>query len=421
MTLASQKWCWKIAWIATLVVPVVLALLVPSDEHDLSGLFPMLGAVVTMIAGLFVGFQANAVDDDEWILGAARPCAGVIASCFTIFAWSRGTAAGVWPCFVPTLAIVLNIVWRGSVRPSSHPVEPSRTWSWMAGAPLLVTVVLVLLARSVSSPRPFVWTAASSALLAVSLIVQLLSRLRSTTKDLASGTALRGFGNTMLTATFLAFAVLPLLDGKGWVLRPIAVVPAFLAWNVLRGRQWHVWKDAVVSRGTFFRRVLSVADIERVERANGETRLHMKSGKTVTVPHSSLDENWFAAAVEAAMAEAQRAPSLGALARNGKSVASWRQELRQRVLREGDYRVAEIDKAILHELLENPSASPEQRIGAALALNTTPNPDSRARLRVAARESANPKISRVMSKLADGEAEDAEIEEALGTEAKTSQ
>ena len=76
------------------------------------------------------------------------------------------------------------------------------------------------------------------------------------------------------------------------------------------------------------------------------------------------------------------------------------------------YRETRLDEDRLWRMVDDPTASPATRAGAALALSAAIDDPSRARLRVAAEACVEPKLRIALLRVAEG-ASDAELEEAL--------
>jgi hypothetical protein len=87
-----------------------------------------------------------------------------------------------------------------------------------------------------------------------------------------------------------------------------------------------------------------------------------------------------------------------AFARDGRSVAEWRAAI-ARVLEDPGYRSAGLTSEQTEAVLRNPLASPEQRIGAAMAIRIAGDPPDR--IRVAAEAAADPDVREALEAVAD--------------------
>ena len=91
----------------------------------------------------------------------------------------------------------------------------------------------------------------------------------------------------------------------------------------------------------------------------------------------------------------RRSP-LDRLERNGRDAAEWLRDLRALTSKAGGYREATIEARALLEVVEDGAAPPERRIAAAAALSGTPEPEARARVRVAAEACVDDRLREAM-------------------------
>ena len=104
------------------------------------------------------------------------------------------------------------------------------------------------------------------------------------------------------------------------------------------------------------------------------------------------------------------------LEREGRSVRAWRAHLRDAVI--GGYRVAAEPLEKLAEQLTSRSATPEQRVGAALALRVADEGTGANRVRVAAEHCADDRLRAALEAAAEHEIDDGKLERALSRLAK---
>lgn len=129
------------------------------------------------------------------------------------------------------------------------------------------------------------------------------------------------------------------------------------------------------------------------------------------------------AAIQAAMEARGLSRSAGARAlveRQGRTIDAWRAALVGLVERGSDYRQSSLTSEDLVRVLEDPSAPPEQRIGAALGLRGLAGPEGEgtlSKIRIAAAATANPRVRIALSKAADDELDEAAVEEACEEDA----
>ena len=89
------------------------------------------------------------------------------------------------------------------------------------------------------------------------------------------------------------------------------------------------------------------------------------------------------------------------LERRSEPLPEWRKRIRQLAL--GGYRERAVSPEDFGAVLDSASATPEQRIGAALALADSGAPDYRDRVRVAADRCAEPKLRVALERVSTGE------------------
>lgn len=100
------------------------------------------------------------------------------------------------------------------------------------------------------------------------------------------------------------------------------------------------------------------------------------------------------------------------LARGDRAVGEWRREV-ARLLGEASYRARAVDEDGVAAVLADPRGDADARLGAAIALMAKPSEQARTRVRIAAETTADPDVRRALEAIAEGEAEDAELEVAV--------
>jgi hypothetical protein len=163
-------------------------------------------------------------------------------------------------------------------------------------------------------------------------------------------------------------------------------------------------------------------DIARIEVADDRVTLVRSKGRPVVLPvgpagglgnetvhqrtkllaeHDALAERIREAMEAAPNAAPALEPAL--LTRRGRTAAEWHAALRGLVARaEGGMRAAPVLPEQLWACVNDPSAEPAMRAGAAAVLATEAAPETRERLRVAARLVAQPRLRVVLEAAADG-------------------
>jgi len=201
---------------------------------------------------------------------------------------------------------------------------------------------------------------------------------------------------------------------------------SYLVIRLTRRAEVTIGLDRVVVRMPFRTHVIPWSRIARIEErpTNLGIALHPAGGvlgeKTETI---WLDTGNDAAAGRALYDRLIEAQSLRErpedahlgkrLERGGRSFAEWRIEL-SRLLKAGEgYRSAAVSVEALRALAASPSASAEQRLGAALALGVAKDPDGRTAVRVSARSVVSPKLRIALREAVQAKPDEAAIEEAL--------
>ncbi|WP_437311274.1 hypothetical protein [Sorangium sp. So ce388] len=95
-----------------------------------------------------------------------------------------------------------------------------------------------------------------------------------------------------------------------------------------------------------------------------------------------------------------------ALERRGRDPAAWREDLRK-MLTAGDYRAAGLTLEDVRHALDDASAPPDRRIGAALLLRIAGYPEARDLIRVTAEATADDELRAALERAADDELDEA--------------
>lgn len=111
-------------------------------------------------------------------------------------------------------------------------------------------------------------------------------------------------------------------------------------------------------------------------------------------------------------ATARHAPALDQLDRRGRPLEGWRRALSGLALGDKGFRGAAFSDDDLDDVLSDPEAPLERRLGAALVLGARGS-DARARIRVAAATSAEPRVRLALEAAAADEVDDDALERAL--------
>ena len=184
-----------------------------------------------------------------------------------------------------------------------------------------------------------------------------------------------------------------------------------------------VGADGITLKRLFQRRFVPYAEIESAEQEPKGVRVTTRGGE-IFLPVGTFvaERHEIGAALAKRIEDGKEASrrsfdgaALGLLDRGGRSVSAWREALAQIAHRGGDYRSSRIESADLAHVIEDASAPPERRIGAALALGSLPDGDAlKERVRVAAQASANEPVRIALAKALCGELEDSDLEDEAG-------
>jgi hypothetical protein len=228
-----------------------------------------------------------------------------------------------------------------------------------------------------------------------------------------------------IAAYCLAFAVMGIVNE---LLRSSAMVPGIYVFQsilllgmyavlkrLFRAPEITVGDDGVLLTHRFGSELVPRSEIALVMTAAGSSVIiERKNGQRTAARGILLDEARCQAVVRAV--EERAAPS-GAGAdrfthyeRKGRALREWREHL-ARSMNEASYRAnaATVDEAAL--VLRSAQASPEQRVGAALALRIAGQP--KERIRVAVEAAVDAPTREALEAVADTEDDDAAIEKAL--------
>lgn len=118
--------------------------------------------------------------------------------------------------------------------------------------------------------------------------------------------------------------------------------------------------------------------------------------------------------IEAMAARRDGEPIARVLARGDRPLAEWRASLAALTERGTDFRQPSYGAEDLARVLDDAAATPEVRVGAAVALRAS-DPEGTARIRIAASETADDELRAALEAIADDEPADAVMERAIRT------
>jgi len=179
-----------------------------------------------------------------------------------------------------------------------------------------------------------------------------------------------------------------------------------------------VGRDGLWSRARLFPRFFPWSQVASAREDGTDVVLTLADRREVRL-WCDTEDPWVRGAVCARIAEAladfraarTAGDPLTTLARGDRPYAAWRDHLKELGDRPNDYRSQALDRRRLEALVTDPSASPEQRIAAALALSTSER--GRTRVRVAAESGAEPAERAALAAIAEGRDAEPEVEAAL--------
>jgi hypothetical protein len=190
-----------------------------------------------------------------------------------------------------------------------------------------------------------------------------------------------------------------------------------------------VGTDGLDIRWLWWRRFVPMARVVRASRAlrlaggtaSVSVLLELTEGEHVVLPVGGIEREPEALAFVARVLEARRAfdslrrdADCDSVRRRGRSPTAWLAHLRTVAAgADVDPRTAPTSRETLLSVVEDPASRPALRVGAAIALSASATPSERRRIRVAGRSSAVSAVSFALSRIADPEADDAELARVL--------
>jgi hypothetical protein len=201
--------------------------------------------------------------------------------------------------------------------------------------------------------------------------------------------------------------------GSGVMPKTALVVASLLSfvivagmWPLLRRRRLEVGIDGVRIDGIWRRRFVGHHEISAVHD-EGAVRLRRHHGRSVHIPVAKGPQR-VAAAIEAAHEARERlaVAELEGLERGARDAATWRRDM-EALREERGYRKKALRIEQLEELLNDPTAPPDRRVGAALAIRG--DDAQRKRIEQAAAASADADLRAALEAAAEGEVAEVEL------------
>ena len=195
------------------------------------------------------------------------------------------------------------------------------------------------------------------------------------------------------------------------------VLAGLLATLAFWGPSARLGEDGLFVGKPFRRRFIPLPVLDSFERSGDALVVRLRGGRA-PIHLSFVGAAKQISAAEArlarmiATAQERRARAFGVLERGGRTVTEWRSALAT-VLTGGGFRDAAVSQDQIEDVLDDPAATVEQRIGAALALRAADRATAAGRIRVAAESSAHPRLRVALERVADDDDATSPIEEAL--------
>jgi hypothetical protein len=182
--------------------------------------------------------------------------------------------------------------------------------------------------------------------------------------------------------------------------------------------------DGIIVQQRFRSQFVSFEDLVSISTAADKVTFALRSGRTVQAKARHLDPQRQSilqqriqdtAAIRTQLAADPTAAR--ALDRGERDGATWRQALRGIFEQDRGYRQAQLNSKQVTAILVDPTAPNDRRIGAALALAQTADPEVKGQIQWAAQTTANRKIRVALESIAQGALDHVSIDEAAMEEA----
>ncbi len=210
-----------------------------------------------------------------------------------------------------------------------------------------------------------------------------------------------------------------------------AMVIAGVLWSVGPGLAMAWWWPQRVTLGADGllwsrrggHRFIRYASITGIQRSDERLTLSLRGGAKVTLRTTGAEAISTAEALEARMRatmeqNAARAgePGYEVLDPADKDVGSWLRAIESRAQPAHAFREATFEPERLRAVLDDATTTGAKRLGAAVALASSGEADAPGRIRIAAQGTASPRLRVALEKIADGQRDEAAIQEVLAEE-----
>lgn len=205
----------------------------------------------------------------------------------------------------------------------------------------------------------------------------------------------------------------------------------------MRPREVTVGTDGVLFEGYFGRKLVPYSTIRSIERDSHGVVALLKNGKRLPLPvrakllsplplapqaavgaNKEIDENLMRretlfTRIQQAMATHGQSQgvriALDRLDRKDKPFSTWLSDMRELCTDKGGYREGRVVPEDLTAVVEDPGATPERRIGAAIALSTAGDDHTKLRIRIAVDACADEELRAALEEAAAGEIVEARV------------
>lgn len=179
-------------------------------------------------------------------------------------------------------------------------------------------------------------------------------------------------------------------------------------------------RDGLTIARAFSARFIPWAAILRTELVHGLVVLRLRDGHLIELTADERSPMTLAVLIDRGLARSRGSnvdAATAALERDGRSIEAWRTSLLELTDDRGDtaYRAAQLSRATLEDVLDDPAAPAERRIGAALGLRAI-DPQCATRVRLAAESCANEHLRLALEKVAEDELDVGAVEDAARAE-----
>lgn len=228
-------------------------------------------------------------------------------------------------------------------------------------------------------------------------------------------------------AFYIGEAIGSAVHMNGALAVPIAIVVFILEFFFIR--KWFgpahlvIGADGVIVEQRFGRRFVPYKDLASISIEHDHVTLHQLDGTEVRARARHLESeasNVITRRIRDALAlrdqRLAEPAALAALDRGERDGAAWREALRGLFDKDRGYRQAKLTPEQISAVLEDPAAPVDRRIGAAMVLAQSNDPEFKSKIRVAVESSANQKVRVAFEAIARGDFDDAAIEEAAAEE-----